>query len=393
MFWKKRENMKLSWFNLNRKMEVIPERVLIIHPFGIGDALFITPVIRTLKENRVKQIDLLLGSRTRELFERNPHVNQIFEWGKSEPKTWSECFRYWTRSLQMFSLIRRNRYQIVFDFSLARTYAFLSWLFFGIPIRIGFDFKGRGTFLTQKIRLENGFSEKPVADYYRDLLELARIRNGSKQLEFYFDLSDEVLSNQILDQAGLTGRSFMVVVPGGGESWGKDARLKRWPIPFFASLVRRICSEERFSNVAILAVGGANERSLGDELKGQLQGLTVHNFCGITSIRVAASLIQKAVFVLANDSGLVHIARSVNAPVVAFYGPVDPKVYGPYPNAPTAIAITHTGPECRPCYRRMRYQADCMGHECLTTLTPAHAFHLIRSSHFFEQIAANLVPK
>src|SRR3989338_1513902 len=117
MFWKKRENMKLSRFNLNRKMEVIPERVLIIHPFGIGDALFITPVIRTLKENRVKQIDLLLGSRTRELFERNPHVNQIFEWGKSEPKTRSECFRYWTRSLQMFSLIRRNRYQIVFDFS------------------------------------------------------------------------------------------------------------------------------------------------------------------------------------------------------------------------------------------------------------------------------------
>ena len=65
--------MNPYWFKSS-----VDRRALLIHPFGIGDALFITPLIRTLKENGVDQIDLLLGSRTREMFETNPHIRQIF---------------------------------------------------------------------------------------------------------------------------------------------------------------------------------------------------------------------------------------------------------------------------------------------------------------------------
>ena len=53
-------------------------KILLIHPFGIGDALFITPVIRLLKRNGVKEVDLLLGSRTKDLFDQNPYVNRVF---------------------------------------------------------------------------------------------------------------------------------------------------------------------------------------------------------------------------------------------------------------------------------------------------------------------------
>src|SRR3989338_9050302 len=83
MSFTKRENMSLFWFNGAIPKQGYLKRVLIVHPHGIGDVLWITPVIRALSEYGVKRIDLLLGSRTREIFERNPHANEMFEWDKS----------------------------------------------------------------------------------------------------------------------------------------------------------------------------------------------------------------------------------------------------------------------------------------------------------------------
>ena len=53
--------------------------MLIVHPYGIGDLLFVTPVMRALRLiPTVEAVDLLLGSRTREVVEHNPHINDLF---------------------------------------------------------------------------------------------------------------------------------------------------------------------------------------------------------------------------------------------------------------------------------------------------------------------------
>ena len=242
--------------------------------------------------------------------------------------------------------------------------------------------------MTQKIVLENGFVGKPVVDYYFELLKFLEIHQAEHRLEIFVGSDDRKEAEQLLEKEGiLPDRPLSVVVPGGGESWGSDTRLKRWPVEYFADLLRRIGNEYRAVSEPILVLGSLKEFSLGEKLKELLNGFRVVNLCGRTSIRITAAMLQKAKVVFANDGGLVHVACAVNTPVIAFYGPADHKVYGPYP--PTrklALSIFHEKLSCRPCYHRMRYRSDCVGVECLTDLSPDDAFEAIKKCRFFEQL-------
>lgn len=69
------------------------------------------------------------------------------------------------------------------------------------------------------------------------------------------------------------------------------------------------------------------------------------NLCGKTSLPEAVALIGHAALAVCNDSGPMHIAAAVGTPVIALFGPTDPKLYGPYPpSRPTHRVLTaHAG--------------------------------------------------
>lgn len=360
------------------------KRVLLINPFGIGDVLFMTPTIRALKEHGVERIDLLLGNRTHELFECHPYVDQIFNWSESKGKS--------SEFLRLSWQLRRNHYDAVFDFSLGSQHPFFAWLCWGIPKRVGFNFKNRGTFLTHKVNLPQGYKNKPVVEYYKDLARLFSINGMSCTPELFLSAEDRNKGAEVLNRLGILNSSFVVVAPGGGESWGKDARLKRWPVDFFAQLIRAISRRCGSFFNSVLVLGGRNEQHLGKQLLERLGGISAYNLCGAFPIRVVAALIERASLLVANDGGLVHIARAVNTPLIAFYGPVDPAVYGPYPPHALAQAITNVGPACRPCYQNMRYNADCVGVECLNGLMPDFVLNQLTSRGFFEQLCTKEAP-
>ena len=43
------------------------------------------------------------------------------------------------------------------------------------------------------------------------------------------------------------------------------------------------------------------------------------------------ALVKAANLVVANDSAPIHLASAVGVPVVALFGPTDPRRFGPYP--------------------------------------------------------------
>ena len=64
------------------------------------------------------------------------------------------------------------------------------------------------------------------------------------------------------------------------------------------------------------------------------------NLTGNTSLVSLPALIKRADWVIANDSGPMHLAAALGVKVLGIFGPTDPRLFGPYPlNAPSNVVV------------------------------------------------------
>ncbi len=64
------------------------------------------------------------------------------------------------------------------------------------------------------------------------------------------------------------------------------------------------------------------------------------NVTGNTSLVSLPALVKRADWVIANDSGPMHLAAALGVRVLGIFGPTDPRLFGPYPlNAPTNVVV------------------------------------------------------
>ena len=62
-----------------------PERILIVNPFGIGDVLFTTPLVKAVRHAFPEsQLDYLCNRRTEAILRKNPHLSELFVYEKDE---------------------------------------------------------------------------------------------------------------------------------------------------------------------------------------------------------------------------------------------------------------------------------------------------------------------
>ena len=355
-------------------------RVLVVQPYGIGDLLFLTPVLRALRTiSSVEKVDVLLGSRTEEVVRHNPHVDEIMSVNKDlfHQRKFSENLK---EVISLGRKLRDKKYDLLLDYSLRGEYAFFGQFFLGIRRRAGFHYKRRGFFHNIRLPLQEGYQDKHVVDTVCELAERAGIPVEDRFLEFYLrDEDRKSLEDLKTDPRVDFAKRFLIVSPGGGESWGKDAHFKRWPVRYFSDLINQVKKQWDIESVFIVGSGG--EHALSEELQKLIQGRST-NWTGKLSLLQVAALMEKAALFIGNDGGLVHLAHALRVPLMAFYGPVDPNVYGPYPKNNRAIAIYKKNLECRPCYKKFRYNDQCVNRECLQDLGPDEVLSQLAAASF-----------
>jgi ADP-heptose:LPS heptosyltransferase len=69
--------------------------------------------------------------------------------------------------------------------------------------------------------------------------------------------------------------------------------------------------------------------------------------------------------IIGNDSSLIHLAAGVETPVLAIFGPTEPKATGPYPF--TGHSVRRTELPCSPCGQRTCRNPIYL--ECLHTIS------------------------
>jgi ADP-heptose:LPS heptosyltransferase len=64
------------------------------------------------------------------------------------------------------------------------------------------------------------------------------------------------------------------------------------------------------------------------------------NLTGNTSLASLTALINRADWVISNDSGAMHLATALGVKTIGIFGPTEPQRFGPYPlNGPTNHVI------------------------------------------------------
>ncbi len=343
-------------------------RILIANPFGIGDVLFSLPLVHALREiDPGNYIGYLCNRRTEELVAACLPIDWHLVFEKDEfragwKRSWSAGFK---QILSMIRAVSRQHFDLFIDLSMGWHYGLGTWAG-GIPRRVGFDFRGRGRFLTDRLAFE-GFHNQPVSRTILELLPLLEIPLP-KQLRHSLALpnSIEQQAEDALRSHGISnGERWVAIVPGGGASWGPNAVYKQWPPERFLETANHLIS--RFG-ARILLVGDAQEENLCRRIAGGLKTppLPIQS----PSLLFLAGLLKRCDLVVGNDSGPMHLAASVGTKTVTIFGPVDADVYGPLSDGAESRVVAR-GLACRPCYRGFRFPPCPWDNACLKQLAPS----------------------
>ena len=338
------------------------KKILLINPFGIGDVLFTTPILHAIKDKYPgAKIGYLCNRRTAGLMEENPYIDMVFVYERDEfDQIRKRSSLLWLQRIFAFiGVLKYEHFDLAIDFSLNTQYGFFCWLA-GIKRRIGYDFKGRGRFLTKKQPL-TGYRNKHVVEYYSALLARLGIAEKHKNLELYLKDRDVKYIGQILEKAGISEQDLIIaIVPAGGRSWGRDAALKHWAPEKFAGLADYLIENHK---AKIIIVGDFSEKEISETMAKAMKQACL-DLTGKTSAGELAALLEKSKIVIANDGGPLHMAVALGKKTVSFFGPVDPVVYGPYPASANHIVLKGSL-KCMPCYADFRLSPCLRNKECL----------------------------
>jgi ADP-heptose:LPS heptosyltransferase len=248
---------------------------------------------------------------------------------------------------------------LLIDLSNSAQYGLIEKYFLNIPQRIGFNYKKRGRYLTGTLKLR-GFSEKHVVAYYLSLLELINIKPVQKQLKFPLRQDTlNAIAKYLISKGIETDSLLITIVPAGGASWSDKAGYKQWPPEKYAQLADQLISG---LNAKIIIAGAEADEEICQSVKKKMklsQAITVNSF----NILEFAGLCNLSNLVICNDGGPLHVAVSQGTPTVSIFGPVDERIYGPYPPDPKHAVVTKEI-KCRPCYRNFKF-TECQTKDCL----------------------------
>jgi heptosyltransferase-2 len=342
------------------------KKILIVNPFGIGDVIFSTPLIEILKNSHP---DLFIGyvcnKRAYEVIRSDQKIDRFFIYEKDEYRAiWKKSkIRCAKQIIDFLNGIKKERFNAVIDLSLGYQSGLLLKII-GIRNRFGFNYRKRGRFLTGKIDMD-GFSEKHVIEYYCDILKFFGIdpQNYILAPKVYLADQDARWADNFMKENAISGQDLMVgVVPGCGASWGQDAKYRRWEKEKFARVADTLAEKYK---AKVILFGDSKDVELCNSVKSIMEHDAVLT-CGKTTIGEFLCLASRCALIVTNDGGPLHMSASLGVKTVSIFGPVDEKVYGPYPPSVNHLTITARVP-CRPCYKNFKY-VKCERQECLRNI-------------------------
>ena len=326
------------------------DRILIGRLDLLGDLLFTRPLIQAMREAYPEsEITLLTLPYTAPLAATFPELDRIVTVDTNRIRTIRGLMsaRTWKQYISAARLLRREQFDL--GISVCGRMASLCVALAGTKQSFGYS-REAYPFVLDEVAPGGRYAErKHEVEYVRSLAQFAGALSARDSLELEVDRASATsMSDRLLD-LGIRREDRLVVIHAGAV----NGSAKRWPPHHWAKFAERIAEE---TGAKLLLAGAASDEPLAHEVRDQSKA-RVCSLVGKTSVSELVALIDRADLVATGDSGPLHLAVALGRPLVAAYGPTDPRVHGPFhPAGP--VRVHRADIPCSPCYS-MAATAEC----------------------------------
>ncbi len=335
-----------------------PARVLLLRLERIGDLLMAHDAIGLARAFwPAADLDLAVGSWNAPLARLMPEVSRVdvldVPWLAREGTGAS-----WPALMAHARAWRARRYDLVLNIEPDIRSNLLAWLS-GAPRRLGYWTGGGGAFLTDAAAYDPAIH---VAANARALVARAAaprlLPESPAPVTLRPDAASLAAAGRVLGVVPASRRLVGLHVSGGRES-------KQWHLSRFADVAREVAAEP---DVTIVLTGSGSDRTMVDAVKAALGDAPVIDAAGALDLPGTAALLSRLTMLITADTGPMHLASAVGTPVIALFGPSDPRRYGPLAARQQVLRVQLW---CSPCGQVRLPPERCRGHvpDCMDGIT------------------------
>jgi len=284
------------------------QRFLLIRLGSMGDVIHALPAAAALHDTFPDAgIDWVIDPKWSRLLEGNPTITNVIALDrKSAGKIFAGLAK-----------MRAAKYTCAIDFQALYKSAVIAFAS-GAPRRIGFQssYAREGMaalFYTERLNPRGAHK----VEHNLTLAERAGAKPSKPRFPLTVHPQDEKVTATELTRNNL--EDFFVLNPGGG--W----RSKCWPGARYGELHRKLF--ERYGWRGVVSFGPSEEALAQEVISAAGSPSPIAIPLGIGPLM---ALMRRAKFVVSADTGPLHLASALGAPVIGLFGPTDPSRNGPF---------------------------------------------------------------
>lgn len=324
-------------------------KIMFVNIAHIGDIVVSTPVTRALKAAYPHaEIDVLTSPLSKKAVQHNPFISNIFVY---DIDNWQQDR---IKLLKLVQLLQRQKYDLALTPCYGTVDPMMVWLC-GAKYRAGFDTYGGVKFLTHVTHLPGIDDIRHETEKQLEVLTVLDIAAQDSSIVFCYTDKEAASLHQKLE---LTHKKPLVLLCPFSSDSQKD-----WPITNCTALLQQLTKLAHCyligSHTALpkLRQINAAANNIAEVLAGSL------------TLGELAALINKADLFITVDTGPLHIAQAFQTPVLALFGPTDPRVWGP---RGCHDFILQTLKKCAPCWHKPdSLKNSCVKNECMEQISAA----------------------
>lgn len=297
-------------------------RVLAMKFYGLGNIAMILPTLRAMRERADAvgcEIDFLTLPGNVALLQQSGLIDRVLTVDV-------RGYPAFARSVaSLLAALRGRRYDAVLDFEqfmkLSGVFGFLT----GARARVGFNTEGqaRGWLYTHRIAYAD---TDHMADIFMRLAQpFGRAVYPAPLVRV--PVAPAAKAAALARAGAAPGRALVAMHMGTGPNYNKIA-LKRWDADRFGEIADRLV-ETRGARVVFTGQGDEERRLVAEAMSRMRNAAAVVSLCDALDVGELLGLLESCDFVVSNDTSVMHLAGLVGVPVVAFFGPTEPRIYGP----------------------------------------------------------------